>query len=119
MPVCSVVSRSIRRTVWTTRSVTEISQGVVMPNLSNTPSTRTTADPNNGALRGWFDDSMPVQASKSFMPRALARTTLTDNARLFNWNASLPDLVDGQTLQGQGNVSVRFVQHFKGVPVDT
>jgi hypothetical protein len=89
-----------------------------MPILSNTPATRTDTDPNTGVLRGWFDDSTPVQAAKSFVPRTLARTTLADNAHLFQWQPQLPDLVDGSLLQGQGNVSVRFAQHFKGVPVD-
>jgi len=89
-----------------------------MPILSNTPVTRTTTDASTGALRDWFDDFAPAQAKKSFVPRALARKTLADNAHLFHWNAQLPDLIDGRTAQGHGSVSVRFVQHFKAIPVD-
>jgi hypothetical protein len=69
-------------------------------------------------IRSWFDDSVGSSAGQVFMPEALARDVLVSSAALFGWDPERTDLRYSQQIDGPTSHSVRFVQHFKGVPVD-
>ena len=70
-------------------------------------------------IRSWFDDSVGPSAEKVFVPRTLTRQVLSSNASLFGWDPELPDLRYSRQIDGPTSHSVRLVQHFKGVPVDS
>ncbi|MFL6214356.1 MAG: M36 family metallopeptidase [Blastocatellia bacterium] len=90
-----------------------------MSEIKITSHSRVTHDSHSRALRTWFDTTAQPAAKTSFSPRDLAHQTLRDSAHLFAWKADLPDLHDHSVLTGQGEVSVRFTQVFKDVPVDS
>ena len=69
-------------------------------------------------IRSWFDNSVGSSAGQVFMPEALARDVLVSSAALFGWDPERTDLRYSQQIDGPTSHSVRFVQHFKGVPVD-
>lgn len=81
-------------------------------------SSRVTRDEKSGAIRSWYDVTIPPQTEKAFAPRTIARTVLEQSADQFAWQAGLQDLKDGKLAEGSNGYSVRFTQEFKGVPVD-
>jgi zinc metalloprotease ZmpB len=83
-----------------------------------TRESRVTRDPQNDAIRTWFDLSLEPTAKEPFIPRDLAYQVLRENAELFRWKAELSDLRDLRVNDGPNSHSVRFIQEFKGVPVD-
>lgn len=83
-----------------------------------TASSRLERDPHTDAVRSWYDLSLAPLTNAAFAPRDLARQVLQDNASLFKWSGDLHDLHDLRVNSGPHAYSVRFVQHFKGVPVD-
>ena len=89
-----------------------------MASVQITPYTRIIRDEHSDVVRSWYDDTAAAQTDKAFTPRTLARGVLSDSAKLFRWDPSLPDLVDGEVLAGHNTHSVRFTQQFKGIPVD-
>ena len=48
----------------------------------------------------------------------MARLLLRDNAQLFAWSSTLPDLVDAVLVERPDGWSARLTQEFKGLPVD-
>src|SRR5215469_2350157 len=82
------------------------------------PNSRVITDEKSGAIRSWFDVTVPPQTDKAFTPNPLARGVLEESAKLFRWTPPLSDLKDGEVTQGPNTFSVRFTQEYKGVPVD-
>jgi zinc metalloprotease ZmpB len=83
-----------------------------------TPNSRVTRDAQTDAIRTWFDLSLEPMTKAPFRPRDLACQVLKENAELFHWEAKLSDLRDHRVNDGPDAHSVRFIQEFKGVPVD-
>ena len=83
-----------------------------------TSESRVTRDPQNDAIRTWFDLSLKPMTKAPFSARNFARQVLKDNAELFHWKEELSDLRDHRVNDGPNAHSVRFEQEFKGIPVD-
>ncbi len=89
-----------------------------MARIPITDSSRVEHDPDSGAIRSWFDTTLPAADKAQFQPRDLAREALRESADLFKWAAELPDLVDGPVIEGVDAHSVRWIQHVDEIPVD-
>jgi hypothetical protein len=84
-----------------------------------TPASRVTRDPDNNAVRTWFDLTLAPLSKAPFTPRDLAFQVLKENAQLFHWQPDLPDLRDHRTNSSDTAHSVRLVQEYRSVPVDS
>lgn len=89
-----------------------------MTRIRTTPESRVTFDTQSRAIRTWFDPSVEPTTDAPGAPRDAARLALADNADLFRWQPDLPDLRDRTVVDGENSHSVRWIQEFKGVPVD-
>jgi hypothetical protein len=83
-----------------------------------TPSARITYDEGNRAVRSWFDTSAEPMDKTPDDPMEHARQTLSESAGLFSWKAGLEDLKDLRLIEADQALSARFIQQYKGLPVD-
>ena len=88
-----------------------------MADISTSVSSRITHDHANGAIRTWFDPNFRADAKENDAPAAVARRALADSAPLFKWKKTLADLKEERVIDAPNANSVRFTQHFAGLPV--
>lgn len=80
---------------------------------------RITHDERSGAIRTWYNADFVPDSKDSRDAAQLARQVLGDSADLFGWHAQLPDVLDRAVQAAPSGESVRFIQEYRGIPVDS
>src|SRR5262245_24100525 len=79
---------------------------------------RVERDPQTDALRSWFDKTVEPTEKAGRTDEQIALDTLRDSADLFGWSTGVPDLRPMPSVKAPHATSARFIQEFRGVPVD-
>lgn len=86
--------------------------------ISIRPQSRVERDERSEAIRSWFDTIVAPIDKAGRSDEQVALDTLRESADLFGWQADLSDLRPMPSVQAVHATSVRFIQEFRGVPVD-
>lgn len=90
-----------------------------MSTLELAPEPQVTRDPQNGAIRAWFNPPAGGTTRKAAQPpHEAAAAVLRDNAQEFRWSTELPGLRRRAVLSSGNAHSVRYAQEVEGIPVD-
>lgn len=80
---------------------------------------RLTHDERSGAIRTWYNADFTPAGKDGQDAAQLTRQVLSDSADLFGWDSHLPDILDRAVQTAPNGESVRFIQEYRGIPVDS
>src|SRR5688572_4514575 len=95
----------------------ERTRGSLTMAITIRPQSRVQHDPQNDAVRSWFDQLVEPTNKAGRSDEDVAFDTLRESAELFRWSPDLGDIRRNGVIQAEHAASVRFFQEFRGVPV--